>query len=200
MKLNYVVTLRLLIGAQRLPVRLRNIRVLISNWWIIQYFLQESSSGEAHARPQKRMRKMIIARISQQMYTVFPVTACMLRRSKLHILNRRSKAHDGSCVSWFGSIGSIDGRIRQIVAKSAAAGSLDSLPVSLHRFRTDSPRSKCLDSNWSNLRWFDFDEAVRDPSATTKLAESCESPDNTHLDEAGYESLANSIDIKLFYP
>jgi lysophospholipase L1-like esterase len=48
--------------------------------------------------------------------------------------------------------------------------------------------------------WFDFDKAVRDVSDPTKLAAAYDSPDHTHLDDAGYEALANSIDIKVFHP
>lgn len=44
----------------------------------------------------------------------------------------------------------------------------------------------------------DFDAAVRDPSQLTKLLAEFDSGDHLHLNAAGYQALANSIDLALF--
>ncbi len=44
----------------------------------------------------------------------------------------------------------------------------------------------------------DFDAAVRDPSAPTKLQPQFNPGDNLHLTDAGYQAMANAIDLALF--
>jgi lysophospholipase L1-like esterase len=44
----------------------------------------------------------------------------------------------------------------------------------------------------------DFDAAVRDPSQLTKLIAEFDSGDHLHLNAAGYQALANTIDLALF--
>jgi lysophospholipase L1-like esterase len=44
----------------------------------------------------------------------------------------------------------------------------------------------------------DFDAAVRDPSAPTKLQSQFNPGDNLHLNDAGYQAMANAIDLALF--
>ena len=44
----------------------------------------------------------------------------------------------------------------------------------------------------------DFDAAVRDPSAPTKLQPQFNPGDNLHLTDAGYQAMANAIDLSLF--
>jgi lysophospholipase L1-like esterase len=44
----------------------------------------------------------------------------------------------------------------------------------------------------------DFDKAVRDPSDPTRLLPAYASDDNTHLSDAGYQAMANAIDLSLF--
>jgi lysophospholipase L1-like esterase len=44
----------------------------------------------------------------------------------------------------------------------------------------------------------DFDAAVRDPSAPTKLQPQFNPGDNLHLTDAGYQAMANAIDLGLF--
>jgi lysophospholipase L1-like esterase len=44
----------------------------------------------------------------------------------------------------------------------------------------------------------DFDKAVRSPTDPTVLAPPYDSPDHTHLVDAGYQAVADSIDLKLF--
>ena len=44
----------------------------------------------------------------------------------------------------------------------------------------------------------DFDAAVRDPSDPARLLPAYASPDNTHLSDAGYQAMANAIDLSLF--
>ena len=44
----------------------------------------------------------------------------------------------------------------------------------------------------------DFDAAVRDPSAPTKLQPQYNSGDNLHLNDAGYQAMANAVDLALF--
>lgn len=46
----------------------------------------------------------------------------------------------------------------------------------------------------------DFDAAVRDPAAPTKLLRVYNSGDGLHLSPAGYEAMANAILLKLFAP
>jgi lysophospholipase L1-like esterase len=45
---------------------------------------------------------------------------------------------------------------------------------------------------------FDFDAAVRDPSHPERVQARFDPGDHLHLNAAGYEALANSIDLKLF--
>ena len=44
----------------------------------------------------------------------------------------------------------------------------------------------------------DFDAAVRDPGAPTKLVPQYNSGDNLHLNDAGYQMMANAVDLALF--
>jgi lysophospholipase L1-like esterase len=44
----------------------------------------------------------------------------------------------------------------------------------------------------------DFDAAVRDPNAPTKLQSRYDSGDHLHLNDAGYQAMANAIDLGLF--
>ena len=44
----------------------------------------------------------------------------------------------------------------------------------------------------------DFDAATRDPSAPTKLLPQYNSGDNLHLNDAGYQVMANAVDLALF--
>lgn len=44
----------------------------------------------------------------------------------------------------------------------------------------------------------DFDAAVRDPSDPERLLPAYASSDNTHLSDAGYQAMANAIDLSLF--
>jgi lysophospholipase L1-like esterase len=44
----------------------------------------------------------------------------------------------------------------------------------------------------------DFDAAVRDPVTLTNLLSADDSGDGLHLNPAGYQALANSIDLALF--
>jgi lysophospholipase L1-like esterase len=44
----------------------------------------------------------------------------------------------------------------------------------------------------------DFDLAVRDPSAPTKLQQQFNPGDNLHMTDAGYQAMANAIDLALF--
>ena len=44
----------------------------------------------------------------------------------------------------------------------------------------------------------DFDAAVRDPSAPRKLLRAYDSGDHLHLNPAGYHTMADAIDLKLF--
>ncbi len=46
--------------------------------------------------------------------------------------------------------------------------------------------------------WFDFDRAVRDAKNPGVLAPAFDTPDHTHLNDAGYQALANSISLKKF--
>lgn len=47
---------------------------------------------------------------------------------------------------------------------------------------------------------FDFDAAVRDPAQPTKLIGKYDAGDRLHLNAAGYEAIANAIDIAVFRP
>jgi lysophospholipase L1-like esterase len=47
--------------------------------------------------------------------------------------------------------------------------------------------------------WFDFDKAVRSVSNPDRLAHAYDSPDHTHLLDAGYQALADSIDLSAFH-
>ena len=46
----------------------------------------------------------------------------------------------------------------------------------------------------------DFDAALRDPSAPTKILPRYSSSDNLHPNDAGYEALATAVDTALFTP
>jgi len=46
----------------------------------------------------------------------------------------------------------------------------------------------------------DFDAAVRDPANPTKLLPKYAAADNLHLNDAGYQAMANAIDLSLFRP
>jgi lysophospholipase L1-like esterase len=46
----------------------------------------------------------------------------------------------------------------------------------------------------------DFDAAVRDPAAQTHLLSAYDSGDGLHLSPAGYQAVANAIDLSLFKP
>ena len=45
---------------------------------------------------------------------------------------------------------------------------------------------------------FDFDAAIRDPNHPTKALAQYDSGDHLHLNPAGYEAVANIIDLTLF--
>jgi lysophospholipase L1-like esterase len=45
---------------------------------------------------------------------------------------------------------------------------------------------------------FDFEAAVRDPAQPTKVLPKYSSPDNLHPNDAGYEALANAVDLSAF--
>ena len=45
---------------------------------------------------------------------------------------------------------------------------------------------------------FDFEAAVRDPAQPTKVLPKYSSPDNLHPNDAGYEALANAVDLAAF--
>ena len=44
----------------------------------------------------------------------------------------------------------------------------------------------------------DFDAAVRDPMAPTKIQQQYNPGDNLHMNDAGYQAMANAIDLALF--
>ncbi len=44
----------------------------------------------------------------------------------------------------------------------------------------------------------DLDAAVRDPANPTTLLPAYDTGDHLHLNPAGYEAMANAIDLKLF--
>jgi len=44
----------------------------------------------------------------------------------------------------------------------------------------------------------DFDAAVRDPSAPTRIQQQYNPGDNLHMNDAGYQAMANIIDLGLF--
>jgi lysophospholipase L1-like esterase len=44
----------------------------------------------------------------------------------------------------------------------------------------------------------DFDAALRDPSDPERLLPAYASIDNTHPSDAGYQAMANAIDLELF--
>ena len=44
----------------------------------------------------------------------------------------------------------------------------------------------------------DFDAAVRDPASPSKLVPQYNSGDNLHLNDAGYQVMANAVDLALF--
>jgi len=46
----------------------------------------------------------------------------------------------------------------------------------------------------------DFDGAVRDPAAPSKIQQKFNPGDNLHMNDAGYQAMANAIDLKLFSP
>ena len=43
----------------------------------------------------------------------------------------------------------------------------------------------------------DFDKVVRDPAAPTKLRAEYDSGDHIHMNDAGYQAMANSIPLQL---
>jgi len=45
---------------------------------------------------------------------------------------------------------------------------------------------------------FDFEAAVRDPASPGKMLQKYASPDNLHPNDAGYEALANAVDLPVF--
>jgi len=47
---------------------------------------------------------------------------------------------------------------------------------------------------------FDFDAAVRDPNRPTKILGQYDPGDHLHLNAAGYQAMANIIDLALFQP
>jgi lysophospholipase L1-like esterase len=44
----------------------------------------------------------------------------------------------------------------------------------------------------------DFDAAVRDPAAPTKIQQQYNPGDNLHMNDAGYQAMANAIDLGMF--
>ena len=48
--------------------------------------------------------------------------------------------------------------------------------------------------------FFDFDAAVRDPERPTKLLTQFDPGDHLHLNAAGYQAVANAIDLTVFHP
>ena len=48
--------------------------------------------------------------------------------------------------------------------------------------------------------FIDFDAAVRDPNAPTKIQAQFNPGDNLHMNDAGYEAMAKTIDLALFKP
>jgi lysophospholipase L1-like esterase len=44
----------------------------------------------------------------------------------------------------------------------------------------------------------DFDAAVRDPQNPTKILSQYNPGDNLHMNDAGYQAMANAIDLALF--
>ena len=44
----------------------------------------------------------------------------------------------------------------------------------------------------------DFDEVLRDPAEPTKLRSEYDSGDHLHPNDAGYEAMANKVDVELF--
>jgi len=50
--------------------------------------------------------------------------------------------------------------------------------------------------------WFDavidFDKAMRDPSHPTRLSPALEIGDHLHPNDAGFEAMANAVDLRLF--
>ena len=46
----------------------------------------------------------------------------------------------------------------------------------------------------------DFDAAVRDPANPRRLLPAYDSGDHLHLNDAGYERMANAVDLRLFQP
>jgi lysophospholipase L1-like esterase len=45
----------------------------------------------------------------------------------------------------------------------------------------------------------DFDAAVRDPGAPTQLLGAYDSGDHLHPNSAGYQAMANAINLRLFF-
>ena len=46
----------------------------------------------------------------------------------------------------------------------------------------------------------DFEAAVRDPSHPTRMLPAYDSGDHLHPNDAGYQAMANAIDLSLFRP
>ena len=44
----------------------------------------------------------------------------------------------------------------------------------------------------------DFDKAIRDPASPTRMLPSYDSGDHLHPNDAGYQAMANFIDLRLF--
>jgi lysophospholipase L1-like esterase len=44
----------------------------------------------------------------------------------------------------------------------------------------------------------DFDKALRDPANPGRMLAACDSGDRLHPNDAGYQAMANAIDLKLF--
>jgi lysophospholipase L1-like esterase len=44
----------------------------------------------------------------------------------------------------------------------------------------------------------DFDAAVRDPNAPSKIQQQFNPGDNLHMNDAGYQAMANAIDLAMF--
>ncbi len=57
-----------------------------------------------------------------------------------------------------------------------------------------------LRTNSVNDGVIDFDTAVRDPTTPTSLLSACDSGDHLHLSPAGYQAMANAINLSWFTP
>ena len=96
----------------------------------------------------------------------------------------------------------------QLIAKAHARNMLaygaTITPFGGHGYYTDAHEAvRQAVNNWIRTSGkydavIDFDAAVRDPAVPTKLLSSCNSGDGLHLSPAGYQALANAIDLALF--